>query len=141
RGEVRRLGLDAAAAPAAAPVFEDIALAHREIYALYQIAQTMGTSLGIADTMAVISSKLSRLALLSTCALFLHTETTETLHCRFAVGVDAELLQGASVRNGEGLSGWVARQRRPLVNARPATDFEAAGLASTPTLASAPVWR
>src|SRR5262245_45732265 len=103
RAEIRRAGMDAAAAPAAAPVFEDIALAHREIYALYQIAQTMGTSLGIADTMAVISSKLTRLVPFSTCALFLHTETTETLHCRFAVGVEAELLKGASVRNGEGL--------------------------------------
>jgi putative nucleotidyltransferase with HDIG domain len=28
-------------------VFDDIALAHREIYALYEIAQTMGTSLGV----------------------------------------------------------------------------------------------
>ena len=136
RAEIGRLGLDAAAAPAAAPVLEDIALAHREIYALYQIAQTMGTSLGIPDTMTVISSKLTRLVPFSTCALFLHTETTETLHCRFAVGVEAELLQGISVRNGAGLSGWVARQRRPLVNARPATDFEAAGLPPT-TLQSA----
>ena len=38
--------------------FENIALAHREIYALYEIAQSMGTSLGVADTMALISSKL-----------------------------------------------------------------------------------
>jgi diguanylate cyclase (GGDEF)-like protein len=136
RAEIRRLGLDAATAPAAA-VFEDIALAHREIYALYQIAQTMGTSLGIPDTMTVISSKLTRLVPFSACALFLHTETTETLRCRFAVGVEAEVLQGASMRNGEGLSGWVSRQRRPLVNARPATDFEAAGLPPTTTLQSA----
>ena len=41
-------------------VFEDIALAHREIYALYEIAQTMGTSLGVADTMALITSKLTQ---------------------------------------------------------------------------------
>ena len=40
-------------------VFNDIAVAHREIYALYQIAQTMGTSLGVSDTMALIASKLS----------------------------------------------------------------------------------
>ena len=39
-------------------VFDDIAHAHREIYALYEIAQTMGTSLGVADTMALITSKL-----------------------------------------------------------------------------------
>src|SRR5262249_57452631 len=36
--------------------FENIALAHREIYALYEIAQSMGTSLGVADTMALIST-------------------------------------------------------------------------------------
>ena len=34
--------------PAGAPnAFENIALAHREIYALYEIAQSMGTSLGV----------------------------------------------------------------------------------------------
>ena len=57
-------------------VFEDIALAHREIYALYEIAQTMGTSLGVADTMALISSKLSNLVPFSACALFLFDEET-----------------------------------------------------------------
>ena len=36
-------------------VFQDIALAHREIYALYEIAQAMGSSLGVSDTMALIS--------------------------------------------------------------------------------------
>src|SRR4051794_33401046 len=45
--------------PAKKNVFDDIALAHREIYALYEIAQAMGTSLGVADTMALISAKLS----------------------------------------------------------------------------------
>ena len=138
RAEIQRRGLDAACPPT--PVFEDIALAHREIYALYQIAQTMGTSLGVADTMSVISGKLTRLVPFSTCALFLPTETTETLGCRFAVGVDADLLHGTSVHNGEGLSGWVARHRRALVNARPATDFEAAGLTATTTLQSALVF-
>ena len=48
--------------------------AHREIHALYEIAQTMGTSLGIADTMALISSKLSNLVPFSACALFLFDE-------------------------------------------------------------------
>jgi diguanylate cyclase (GGDEF)-like protein/putative nucleotidyltransferase with HDIG domain len=118
-------------------VFDDIALAHREIYALYQIAQTMGTSLGVGDTMAVISSKLTELVPFSACALFLHTEATDTLQCRFATGVDAELLEGLTVRNGQGLSGWVARNRRPLVNARPAADFEAAGSDRQTTLQSA----
>ena len=36
--------------PAKKNVFDDIALAHREIYALYEIAQAMGTSLGVSPT-------------------------------------------------------------------------------------------
>ncbi len=112
-------------------VFEDIALAHREIYALYEIAQTMGTSLGVSDTMALISSKLSNLVPFSSCALFLFDEESDTLRCRFATGVEADAIGTMTVRAGQGLAGWVARNRRPLVNARPSADFEAAGLAAS----------
>jgi diguanylate cyclase (GGDEF)-like protein/putative nucleotidyltransferase with HDIG domain len=119
--------------PARKNVFEDIALAHREIYALYEIAQAMGTSLGVADTMALISAKLSNLVPFSCCALFLHDEETDSLRCRFATGVDAEVIQQVTVHSGEGLTGWVARNRRPLVNARPSADLEAAGLAHLAT--------
>jgi diguanylate cyclase (GGDEF)-like protein/putative nucleotidyltransferase with HDIG domain len=118
-------------------VFEDIALAHREIYALYEIAQTMGTSLGVADTMALISSKLSNLVPFSACALFLFDEEADSLRCRFATGVEADAIGTMTVRAGQGLAGWVARNRRPLVNARPSAEFEAAGLAKTTSLQSA----
>jgi diguanylate cyclase (GGDEF)-like protein/putative nucleotidyltransferase with HDIG domain len=114
-------------------VFDDIALAHREIYALYEIAQAMGTSLGVADTMALISAKLSNLVPFSCAALFLFDEETESLRCRFATGVDAEIIQQLTVQTGEGLTGWVARNRRALVNARPSADLEAAGLAHLTT--------
>src|SRR5687767_3116499 len=118
-------------------VFEDIALAHREIYALYEIAQTMGTSLGVADTMALISSKLSNLVPFSACALFLFDEEADSLRCRFATGVEADAIGTMTVRAGQGLAGWVARNRRPLVNARPSAEFEAAGLAKSTALQSA----
>ena len=114
-------------------VFDDIALAHREIYALYEIAQAMGTSLGVSDTMALISAKLSNLVPFSCAALFLYSEETETLGCRFATGVDAEIIQQIAVHTGEGLTGWVARNRRALVNARPSADLEAAGLSHVQT--------
>jgi len=119
--------------PAKKNVFDDIALAHREIYALYEIAQAMGTSLGVSDTMALISAKLSNLVPFSCAALFLYDEDTEILRCRFATGTDAEIIQQITVHTGEGLTGWVARNRRALVNARPSADLEAAGLASTHT--------
>ncbi len=120
-----------------ASVFEDIAIAHKEIYALYQIAQTMGTSLGVSDTMALISSKLTALVPYSACALFLYADATDSLQCRFAVGTDSELIQQLALRCGQGLNGWVARNRRPLVNARPNADMEAMGSKAPTVLESA----
>jgi diguanylate cyclase (GGDEF)-like protein/putative nucleotidyltransferase with HDIG domain len=150
RAPERQLTRVAAHAPAAAPavglvhdsatrtnVFDDIALAHREIYALYEIAQAMGSSLGVSDTMALISSKLSNIVPFSCCALFLYAEESETLRCRFATGVESETVQQLTIKNGHGLTGWVARNRRPLVNARPSADFEAAGVPGATTLQSA----
>jgi diguanylate cyclase (GGDEF)-like protein len=114
-------------------VFDDIALAFRETYALYEIALVMGTGLGVSDTMALISAKLSDAVPFSCAALFLYDEETETLRCRFATGTDAEIVQQISVHTGEGLTGWVARNRRAIVNARPSVDLEAAGLADLHT--------
>jgi diguanylate cyclase (GGDEF)-like protein/putative nucleotidyltransferase with HDIG domain len=113
-------------------VFNDIAIAHGEIYALYQIAQTMGTSLGVSDTMALIASKLTSLVPFSACTLYLYDEHTDLLTCRFATGTDYELMQQLTLRSGQGVTGWVALNRRALVNARPGGDLEAAG-SSLPT--------
>jgi diguanylate cyclase (GGDEF)-like protein len=97
----------------------------------------MGSSLGVADTMALISSKLSNIVPFSCCALFLYNEENETLRCRFATGVQAEQIQQLTIRSGHGLTGWVARNRRPLVNARPSADLEAAGVSWPTSLQSA----
>jgi diguanylate cyclase (GGDEF)-like protein/putative nucleotidyltransferase with HDIG domain len=147
---LRQLTRVAADAPAAKPaaglvgespgrtnVFQDIALAHREIYALYEIAQAMGSSLGVSDTMALIASKLSNIVPFSCCALFLYNDEADTLGCRFATGVESEIIQQLTIRSGQGLNGWVARNRRPIVNARPGADLEAAGFPSETSLHSA----
>jgi diguanylate cyclase (GGDEF)-like protein/putative nucleotidyltransferase with HDIG domain len=128
-----RRSADVAPLVAKKNVFDDIALAHREIYALYEIAQAMGTSLGVSDTMALIAAKLSNLVPFSCAALFLYDEGTDTLRCRFATGTDADVIQQVAVHTGEGLTGWVARNRRALVNARPSADLEAAGLRNLAT--------
>ncbi len=131
-GELPGSAAVGAAAGASAPnAFENIAMAHREIYALYEIAQSMGTSLGVADTMALVSSKLTKIIPWSACALFLSTSDGETLKCRYAAGIDAPQLLNATLKVGEGLAGWVARNRRTLVNASPALSFEAVGLKTT----------
>jgi diguanylate cyclase (GGDEF)-like protein/putative nucleotidyltransferase with HDIG domain len=117
-----------------ARVFQEIAHAHREIYALYDIAQSMGTGLGVSDTMALIASKLRHVVPFASCALFFYDATSETFGCRFATGVDAALLRSLVIKQGEGVVGWVGANRRPLLNARPAADFEAAGIPNETTL-------
>ena len=116
---------------------DGIAASHREINALYEIAQTIASGLTVADTMALVSSKLSSLVPFSSCALFLYSDRTEQLHCRFASGTDSELIQQLVLKNGQGLVGWVARNRRPLVNARPQSDVTAMGSSAPTVLQSA----
>jgi len=123
--------------PVTAPkvrVFQDIALAHREIYALYEMAHAMGGSLGVADTMTLIASKLESLVPYDCCALFLHDDDSDTLTCRFATGTDADVVRQFVVPRGDGLIGRVATDRRSHLNGRPSADLEASGLLGTPLM-------
>ena len=45
-----------------------------------------------SDTMALISSKLTNIVPFSWCALFLYDEENETLQCRFATGIEADVI-------------------------------------------------
>ncbi|MGE3509410.1 MAG: diguanylate cyclase [Vicinamibacterales bacterium] len=125
------LPADVAAPNNGRSAYENIALAHREIYALYEIAQSMGTSLGLRDTMLLISSKITNIVPWSGCALFLEQPDGQGMKCQFAEGVDVPSLQGLTLESGAGLPGWVALNRRTLVNADPQVTFEAAGIGTT----------
>jgi hypothetical protein len=107
--------------------FENIALAHREIYALYEIAQSMGTSLGVADTMALISSKISKIVPWTGCALYLYTgkRLAEMPFCHRSRHVEAAPCGAARRSRPLGQGG---AHRRTLVNADPRITFEALGL-------------
>jgi len=70
---------------------QDIAGAHREEQTLYEIAQALGSSLGVAEAMALIQEKVSRLVPFVTCALFLGDDT-EGFECRYAHGQGTEAL-------------------------------------------------
>ena len=132
-------GPNAAGLMHGANAFENIALAHKEIYALYEIAQSMGTSLGISDTMALISSKLKKIVPWSGCSLFLLQPDGLTLKCRFVSGAGTEPLLNATLAVGQGLAGWAARNRRTLLNADPRLTFEALGIEGDQGLHSAMV--
>ncbi|MEO7271339.1 MAG: HD domain-containing phosphohydrolase [Vicinamibacterales bacterium] len=107
--------------------FEKIALANQENYTLYEIAKAMGRSLSLDETMTLISSRVSNLLPFSTCVLFVR-DGDQGLRCRFASGLHAELLEKVTIKEGVGLSGWVARHGKPLVNGLASVEFAAAGL-------------
>ena len=120
RGQKRATRRDGANA------FAEIAQANRESYTLYEIAQAMGRSISVSETMTLISSKLSTLVPFSSCALFLRGDD-DTLRCRFASGLASHLLENAVIKDGCGLSGWVTRHGRPLVNGVAVVELQAAG--------------
>jgi len=70
---------------------QDIAGAHREEQTLYEIAQALGSSLGVAEAMALIQDKVNRLVPFTTCALFLGDESQGYV-CRYAHGPGTEAL-------------------------------------------------
>jgi diguanylate cyclase (GGDEF)-like protein len=116
-----------------ASVLQGIALAHREIHGLYEIAQAVRSSLGVADTMALISSKVGSLVPFSACALFLRGARADSLRCAFASGIEADAISTLTMRIGQGLTGWVVRTRRSLLNGRPRDDMDAAGRSGVET--------
>jgi diguanylate cyclase (GGDEF)-like protein/putative nucleotidyltransferase with HDIG domain len=69
----------------------DIAGAHREEQTLYEIAQALGSSLGVADAMALIQEKVNRIVPFTTCALFLGDDE-QGFVCRYAHGPGTEAL-------------------------------------------------
>jgi diguanylate cyclase (GGDEF)-like protein/putative nucleotidyltransferase with HDIG domain len=69
----------------------DISEAHREEQILYEIAQALGSSLGVDEAMALIRDKVNRLVPFVTCALFLGDDDRGFV-CRYAHGPGTEAL-------------------------------------------------
>ena len=70
---------------------QDIAGTHLEEQTLYEVAQVLGSSLGIDDAIAHIQEKVMRIVPFSTCALFLGDEQSG-YSCRYAQGPGTEAL-------------------------------------------------
>jgi hypothetical protein len=66
----------------------------------------MSTSLGVADTMTLISSKLTKIVPWSGCSLFVYDRVLESLTCAYGAGLDAPQLVNCTIAN-DGLADWV----------------------------------
>lgn len=97
-------------------VLEDIARANREFYELYQMSQAL-VSLSVNDTMALVASRITDLIPSSCCALFI--EDDGRLVCRYARGLDADVIKTLSYGSGEGFIGRVHQSQRAAATGQP----------------------
>ena len=85
--------------------------ASSELWALYEVAQTLSSSLGLQETLEILGRKLGAI-LPGTACLFLLREGTEgALVARAAVGLNHEFFQGARAGDPDGCSLRVAAGR------------------------------
>ena len=102
--------------------------AHREVYALYEIARTFGSSLDIEDTVSVLVNKVGHIIPFDLCAVYLFDELKGYATAAHVAGRHAELVRGRAAAPGEGVVGFVLANRRASYLLDPMLDFTDAGL-------------
>ena len=104
-------------------VFHDIASAHREIQAVYEISESVGKTLNVSETLALVAAKIKNLVPYDACAIFLIDPHNGKLSPHLTAGDSGSLLEDLTLEMGEGVSGWVAANNQVLPNVSPAPDF------------------
>ena len=104
-------------------VFHDIASAHKEIQALYEISQSVGKSLNVSETTALLTEKIQKLVPYDACSIYLLNSETNRLVPYHTIGAEQADLEQVEVAMGDGVTGWVAANTQPISNVSPAPDF------------------
>ncbi len=112
------------AAPAAGPDAPEflgkIAAARQEAHALFELAQSLGNSLSLDETLSVLSVRLKRVVPYDAMAVYLRRE--HRLLPEFVSGDNFRLFASLEIPMGQGLSGWVAENGKPILNGNPSVE-------------------
>src|SRR5207237_266499 len=92
--------------------FRSIVEAQREVFALHEIAQTIGSSLNLQDTVTLVASKLRAIVPFDTCLISLVDERTGKAVAAHVAGQDVEAHAQRRITLGEGITGWVIANAR-----------------------------
>jgi diguanylate cyclase (GGDEF)-like protein/putative nucleotidyltransferase with HDIG domain len=128
RGDAPAAGFVGSAAPAAierskeAPVdfLNSIAAARQEVQALFEISQDLGNSLSLDETLSVLAVRLRKIIPHHSMAIWVRRENT--LIADYVSGDDFRLFSALEIPVGQGLSGWVAENRKPILNGNPSVE-------------------
>jgi diguanylate cyclase (GGDEF)-like protein/putative nucleotidyltransferase with HDIG domain len=106
-----------------AKIFTTTISAHqREVFNLFEILQTIGSSLSRNDTLTIIAAKLEKIVPFNTLVIYLLDDSRGVLTPAFAIGQNAEHFKRLSIEVGTRLAGWVAANNRILYNVHPGPD-------------------
>ncbi|MGI9167034.1 MAG: diguanylate cyclase [Pyrinomonadaceae bacterium] len=117
------LASDVLGTPTGNAGFRSINQAQREVFALHEIAQTIGSSLNIHDTVTLVANKLRAIVPFDTCIIFVVDEKSSKAVAAHATGDNAEFFSRRRMDVGDGVTGWVIANKRPMCNASPELDL------------------
>jgi len=117
------LASDILGAPDGSLGFRSITEAQREVFALHEIAQTIGSSLNMHDTVTLISNKLRAIVPFDTCIIFVVDDRSGKAIAMHVVGDHADLFSARRISVGDGITGWVIANARSMCNSSPELDL------------------
>ena len=105
-----------------------IAAATQETQMLHELTQDLGNSLSVQEALAFVGVRLKRLIPYETIACYMKRE--DKLIPEYVSGENLRLFTSLEIPIGQGLSGWVAENNRPILNGNPSVE---AGYLNDPT--------
>ena len=105
-----------------------IAAATQEARMLHELTQDLGNSLTLQEALSFVGVRLKRLIPYDSIAVYIRRE--ETLFPEYVSGENQRLFNSLEIPVGQGLSGWVAENHKPILNGNPSVE---AGYLNDPT--------
>jgi len=97
-----------------------IAAARQEAQSLFELSQDLGASLSLGETLSVFSVKLKPMVPYDAIAIYIRRG--DELTPEYVSGDNYRLFASLRIPVGDGLSGWVAQNRKPIVNGNPSVE-------------------
>src|SRR6202158_3300245 len=97
-----------------------IAAARQEAQTLFELSQDLGASLSLGETLSVFAVKLRRAIAYDAIAIYICQG--EELVPEYVNGDNFRLFASLRIPIGQGLSGWVAQNRKPILNGNPSVE-------------------
>src|SRR5215469_10000757 len=97
-----------------------IAAARQEAQTLFELSQDLGASLSLGETLSVFSVKLKTLVPYDSIAIYIRRD--DVLIPEHVSGDNFRLFASLRIPLGQGLSGWVAQNRKPIINGNPSVE-------------------